>query len=133
MAMKIRIEILSGWPISEVLTLLLRTWQSRVAQPQLITSSQSLPFNAIQSPPECQGNSFRGLQRLCLALTVAYLFFQMLVPHARMMHVGSLMDGNGCASPGISAVHLSHSPGFLPGDPRRLRFIRIKSSQRLLG
>jgi hypothetical protein len=32
MAMKIRIEILSGWPIPEVLTLLLRAWQSRVAQ-----------------------------------------------------------------------------------------------------
>ena len=60
MAMKIRIEILSGRPIPETLILLL--WgRSRVAQSQLITSSQSLPFNAIQGMPERQGNSFRGL------------------------------------------------------------------------
>jgi len=72
MAMKIRIEILSGWAIPEIPDpALVRLGRSRMEQCQLITSCQSLPFNAIQGPPERQRNSFRCLQRLCLAISVA--------------------------------------------------------------
>src|SRR5690348_6648086 len=111
MAVKIRIEILSGWPGPEIPIRCFCELAIPRGALQLITSSQSLPFNAIQGPPERPGNSFRGLQRLRLAISVAYLFFQLLVPHARMMHVGSLMDGEVSACPGISAVHLQQAPG----------------------
>jgi len=50
MAMKIRIEILSGWPVPEIPDPVLASLGSSAwAQCQLITSSQSLPFNAIQA------------------------------------------------------------------------------------
>src|SRR5437868_208025 len=129
MAMKIRIGILSGWPVPEIPEPCSREpWTALAwAQCQLITSSQSLPFNAIQSPPESQGNSFRGLQRLLLAISVAvYLFFQLLVPHARMVDVGSLMNGEVSAGLGIGTVGLQQASGLLLGDPRYLRLICVK-------
>src|SRR5712671_4456877 len=127
MAMKIRIEILSGWPVPEIPEPSSRKpgQLPRGRNAKLIASSQSLPFNAIQGAPERQGNSFRGLQRLLLAISVAvYLFFQLLVPHARMVDVGSLMNGEVSAGLGIGAVRLQQASGLLLGDPRHLRFIR---------
>src|SRR5690349_14186044 len=107
MAMKIRIGILSGSLLKSP-TLFPLAWATLPrAQCQLIPFSQSLPFNAIQGPPERQGNSFRGLQGLRLAISVSvYLFFQMFVPHARMVHIRRLMDGEVGAGPGIGAIHL---------------------------
>ena len=62
MAMKIRIEILSGWPVPEIPDpALVGSGLPRVAQCLLIIFGQSLPFNAIQGPPERHGDSFRGL------------------------------------------------------------------------
>src|SRR5258708_15917191 len=126
MAMKILIEILSGWSVPEIPERLLSQSCRALARRQclLIISGQSLPLNAIQGQPERQGNPFRGLQRLRLAISVAvYLFFQLLAPHARMVDVGSLMDGEVSAGLAISAVRLHQASGLLPGDPPPLPFI----------
>ncbi len=135
MAMKIRIEILSGSPAPEIPEPC--SWGAKAVPAGRNPTNYFWVISAVQchpGPATAPRQFFRGLQRLSSWHSASPdLFFQLLVHTRGMMHIGSLMDSEISAGPGISAIHLQQSAGLLLGNPRHLRFIRVKSSQRLRG
>lgn len=96
---------------------------------------QPFPFNAIQGAPKRLRHALGGLQRLFPAPVSgdAQLLFELVTPHAGVVDIGGLMNGEVGAGSGIGAIKVLETARFFPGDARHLGLISIKRRQCLRG